>query len=355
MGFPEAEDSDKRGDVIQGSSLVAGPLGTEWRTRCPLSSNHYKEKRIMRNRSLTTRMRKPILMGGASAFLFGLVGFVAFAPSAFASTTTVTVNEHSVVSGYPAALTPGDTAWYTEDTRTGGASAFTNAYGAPPGLGAGSLQLTTDSTTAAKAQLISDQFVGTPLSDVSALSYWTYAVAGNPATADVSFQLQVNLAGNLSGTSDFTTLVYEPYWNGANGAGVVTNPTQGTWQQWDMTTGVFWSSKTVDGLTAGAGGSPFYTIAQVLGLDPHAVVLGIGANVGTYNPNYTVATDGITFGTSAGTTVFNFEVAPPIATSKNQCKKGGWTLYTDSAGNPFKNQGDCVSYVATEGRNPADG
>lgn len=33
-----------------------------------------------------------------------------------------------------------------------------------------------------------------------------------------------------------------------------------------------------------------------------------------------------------------------------QCKKGGWQTYQ-----VFKNQGDCVSYVATEGRNQPDG
>jgi hypothetical protein len=35
-GNSEAEDPSRKGDVmIQGSSLVAGPLGSEWRTRRP--------------------------------------------------------------------------------------------------------------------------------------------------------------------------------------------------------------------------------------------------------------------------------------------------------------------------------
>jgi len=35
-GDSEAEDPSSKGDVmIQGSSLVAGPLGSEWRTRRP--------------------------------------------------------------------------------------------------------------------------------------------------------------------------------------------------------------------------------------------------------------------------------------------------------------------------------
>jgi hypothetical protein len=40
-----------------------------------------------------------------------------------------------------------------------------------------------------------------------------------------------------------------------------------------------------------------------------------------------------------------FSEATP--TSKDQCKHGGWRTY-----GVFKNQGDCVSFVATKGKNP---
>jgi choice-of-anchor C domain-containing protein len=36
---------------------------------------------------------------------------------------------------------------------------------------------------------------------------------------------------------------------------------------------------------------------------------------------------------------------------KNDCKNGGWQTMIDNAGNTFKNQGDCVSYFATKGKN----
>jgi hypothetical protein len=36
-----------------------------------------------------------------------------------------------------------------------------------------------------------------------------------------------------------------------------------------------------------------------------------------------------------------------VPTSKEQCKNGGWRNFPQ-----FKNQGDCVSFVATHGRNP---
>jgi hypothetical protein len=43
----------------------------------------------------------------------------------------------------------------------------------------------------------------------------------------------------------------------------------------------------------------------------------------------------------------------PVVTSTDQCKNGGWQTLTDSLRNPFKNQGDCVSFVATKGKNLA--
>ena len=43
--------------------------------------------------------------------------------------------------------------------------------------------------------------------------------------------------------------------------------------------------------------------------------------------------------------------AVQLPTSKQQCEDGGW----QSFGTVFKNQGDCISFVATGGKNPARG
>lgn len=48
-------------------------------------------------------------------------------------------------------------------------------------------------------------------------------------------------------------------------------------------------------------------------------------------------------------------VAPPTPETKEDCKKDGWMNHTDDKGTPFANQGDCVSWVATGGENPAAG
>jgi len=44
--------------------------------------------------------------------------------------------------------------------------------------------------------------------------------------------------------------------------------------------------------------------------------------------------------------------APATPKSKDDCKNGGWKNFTNPA---FKNQGDCVSFVATGGKNPPNG
>ena len=46
---------------------------------------------------------------------------------------------------------------------------------------------------------------------------------------------------------------------------------------------------------------------------------------------------------------------PPTPTTADQCKHGGWQGLTDTNGTLFKNQGDCVSFVATQGTNLAAG
>ena len=260
-------------------------------------------------------MRRSTMRRTAGIVAMLAVGLLAFAGVA-AAATTVVVTENS-------------TSWGTNDTRPGGAVGFTEAYGAPAGLGSGSLELTTDATTAAKADYWTADVAGTPLVDLSELSYWTYqAGTPQPPHAAVSYQLAVD--GNGAADGGFTTIVFEPYQNG------VVAPV--TWQQWDVDAGRFWSTRTGEcGLTAGAGGPAIYTLAQLQAQCPDAVVLGIGVNIGTFNPGYTVATDGV----QLNATIYDFEVGRAPAT-KDDCKDGGWMTFNDPA---FANQGDCVSWV----------
>jgi hypothetical protein len=239
--------------------------------------------------------------------------------------------------------------WTTADTRPGGEVNFVLDSTAPSGIGA--LQLTTDATTAAKAQYMHD--ANTPLANVTELSYYTRQVSG-PPHADPSYQLPVCLGGltspqtpaNPLGCTGFTTFVFEPYQNNGLGAPsplIIPN----VWQQWDVDAGQFWSSRTVNAggscvIAQGSGGPPFYSLATLKAICPSAVVVGFGVNIGTFNPLYDVYTDLVNFN---GTT-YDFEPYV-IASSKDQCKNGGHTQVTRADGSAFKNQGDCIQYLNT--------
>jgi hypothetical protein len=67
----------------------------------------------------------------------------------------------------------------------------------------------------------------------------------------------------------------------------------------------------------------------------------------TYSVDQTVPAWSVTEGYESWVS-FLGGILPP--TSKDECKDGGWQTY-----GIFKNQGDCVSYVATKGKNPPNG
>lgn len=86
--------------------------------------------------------------------------------------------------------------------------------------------------------------------------------------------------------------------------------------------------------------------------------------VKTYAFVATATTTTLTFtsttATTCGPALDNVDVSetaapPPVLEpgTTADCRDAGWVALVDSAGNHFKNQGDCVSYVATDHRNVA--
>ena len=69
------------------------------------------------------------------------------------------------------------------------------------------------------------------------------------------------------------------------------------------------------------------------------------ATSATTTLSFVSTTDGV-FGPAIDNVVVSESV--PV---KDDCKNGGWQSMIDNAGNTFKNQGDCVSYFATKGKN----
>jgi hypothetical protein len=232
----------------------------------------------------------------------------------------------------------GDSAqgWYSGDTTDGGAVTFFNDTTSP--YPSGVLALTTNTTEGAKAQYLRD--VNIPLAQVTDLSYFTKHVAG-PSDAAVSYQLNIELKGIVDWTTAF---VFDPAANGQ----VQT----GTWQKWDVYNGRFWANGNVSPIVvAGNGGSPYYTLNELKAAYPNANVRSFGVYAGTFDPYYSVGTskqnlnlevDGVTFNSST----YDFEVTPPApttATSKDQCKDGGWLSFQGA----YTNQGQCVSSIVS--------
>lgn len=234
--------------------------------------------------------------------------------------------------------------WSTADTRPGGAVNYVIDPSAPGSPHIGALQLTTDVTTTAKAQYLHG--ANTPITAVNELSYSTKQNSASFAGGDASYQLPACLGGvvapspsNPSGSCiGFTTLVFEPYQNG------VVIP--GVWQSWNAYAGNFWSSRSYSSgsctVIAGGGGPPFYSISGLKTACPNAVVVQFGVNIGSNNPSYDVEADLVNFN---GTT-YNFEPYV-VAENKDQCKNGGFMMFTRAGGSRFKNQGDCIQYTNT--------
>ena len=218
--------------------------------------------------------------GGAWANFDGNLDDLHIAYSGGDSTFDFDPDPPTVVTVRPESLNGWTTAEPVATTTAGGAVNFISDATAPSVYGA--VQMTTDGTSTAKAQLMRAEAI--PLSSITDLSYYTKQNSAPFNGAAPSFQIGVL----LDGVGNFTTFAFEPYENGT-----VTN---GTWQKWNVAAGQFWSSRTraaggACNVTAGSGGTPFYTLATLKANCPNAVVVQYGLNIGSSNPSYDVEAD----------------------------------------------------------------
>lgn len=262
---------------------------------------------------------------------------LATAPLAGAATTTVVVTENDVARQVED--TPPTNNWviYTRAT-TPGTATFRSGPASPP-LGIGSLELSTTPSTD-KVFAFNFDHIGTRLADIDAISYETYRTTGS---AQQLASLNMEIDSNGSAPGGFSTLVFEPVYNTDQGAVV-----SGQWQPWDaFNGGIWWSTRPIDGQCAGATSACDKTWAEIVANNPNATILGgFGVNQGSGNAGLVTAVDALTLGASGSTTTYDFEPYA-VATTKGQCKDGGWQTVRRADGSSFRNQGDCVSYVNT--------
>lgn len=278
---------------------------------------------------------KPLAIG----LLGGLFAVLVSASPAFAVTTMVSQENGNWT---------GD---WMEYNRANGDTSLTSAYGAPTGFGTSALKLVTTTDTSStgdsKTGLSQLSYAGTQLDDLTAISYYTYRDAASTAPEKrqvPALNIEVDVNGAAEG--GFTTLVFEPVYNENQHA-----VAEGVWQDWDAgDASKWWSTSPIPGAP---NRDTFVTLAELKAQNPEAVVGKVSVNQGGGNPGLTAAADGLTI----NDTVYNFEAqaAKPVkATNKEDCKNGGWK---DSFQTQYKNQGDCVSSVASDGKakgNPID-
>ena len=289
------------------------------------------------NRIMNKRARLAVL----AATVAGLMGI---AGPAWAATNTVTVNETSLGNGWTL---------YADNSASG---AFVNGPATPP-TGTGSFEFNIPSN--GKVTLSTKTVAGQLLSAVDAVSYSTYRVGSSTMPSNVAPALNMEIcAGGVVGTTctGYTTLVWEPVYafgTSANGNNPIVND---SWQTWDALghtstsyTGGWWSTRAISGVPAS---SSFVSLADIQTNNPNAVILSFGVNVG-HGPAGTFSgnADALRLGLNGTTTVYNFEHAVTLA-GKDQCKDGGWMTSTSPA---FKNQGDCVSDFASNGKTHPNG
>ena len=154
--------------------------------------------------------------------------------------------------------------------------------------------------------------------------------SGQDPGGTASFTLGVpSIGGGLSFSGSVTCLSV----TGPDlGGGTVTAPTTAVLRFQDSASGGFVTVALVDN-----GGNGADTMAVGEGAAPGPTGCGLSGVFG-----------GPETGTLANGRAVVFD-APLLPTSKDQCKSGGWEQFG------FKNQGQCVAFVATHGRNPERG
>ena len=247
-------------------------------------------------------------------FALPLLAAVAFAGPAFAA-TTVTVNEASL-----------GVSWFNTSTNEG-----TIAFGTDfDGVGAVQLNTPGGSDKAELTTLVDNL----PLSVLSNASYSTFRAASSTSNEVQTAAIKATIDFNGPADGGFATLVFEP---------VYTYPGQvveGSWQTWNAGgEAKWWSTRTFPGMPTTF--SSFVPLSTLIANNPTATITALTVGTGSGNAGLLAGVDFLT----VGETTYDFG---PRVFDKVDCKDGGWA--TNFVADQFVNQGDCVSFYASNGK-----
>lgn len=227
-------------------------------------------------------------------------------------------------------ITPG--VWFATDVRPGGTANIVNLTGAGGNLEnnqplpTGAVELTTDGTNAAKAEIgIGYDFGKTTVSDiVSSLalgySYYKANVGATAPAPSIKLSFLADPSHPATNGDNFVTLIYEPYVNPT-----YNNPQVDAWQNVSITgtSGLFWSNGGL-GLGNSFAGPPYQTLSAWLNTSnsqtdnsfsfAHLVSMQVG--VGSYNPDQVGYFDAVhlafndTTNSNSFDTTYDFQAVP---------------------------------------------
>ena len=200
--------------------------------------------------------------------------------------------------------------WYV--TSADGIGEFVAGPDTPP-MGVGSAHLFTGTQGDWSAEIRNTDYAGTELSDLTALSYWTYVTQWNGQQAPYII-LHLDLDGD--GAWD-DLLFFEPaYQTPTSGNPSLPDqglPTLNQWQDWDALVGGWWSLNSIAGATPGTG---VKSLADYLAVEPDAVIVNTAAGLGgirlvvgwaSSTDVFNGYVDGFTIGVTGTETTYDFE------------------------------------------------
>ena len=231
---------------------------------------------------------------------------------------------------------PTDFCGFTRGTGTAGIAA-----GAPDATSGTDHLVVSTPDGNAKAYALSYEFAGKPLSDIDTLGYRSYVAQINPEEPRQApaLNIEIDRNGGTLQSGDYAVLVWEPVYTSES-----TDAQRWITRSPSTSDGGWWSpaNRSTPQVPQPLGfPQEKATWSQVQAVLPEATVLGIGVNQGGGNPGLVGQVDLL----QVNGTVYDFERVLPYPTAKEQCKKNGWAAFTAPE---FRNQGQCVSWVARQ-------
>jgi PEP-CTERM motif len=191
-----------------------------------------------------------------------------------------------------------------DNSGSSGAGSFVQGPGTAP-LGTGSAQLSVGDSNSGEILFNYGTLAGTPLSDITALSYQSYVVSSSSSAQSPALDFDINLAG---ATNYQGRLIFEPYL-------AVGTVTAGQWNTWNALTLAGWWFSKPSVFTNGCTGALPCTWAQVLADYPGVEINndqggGFGFKVGSGWTDFVGNVDDLTIDVSETDPTYNFDPNP---------------------------------------------